>query len=80
MINTNLLERIETEISQLTLVDQLWLVERLIQLIRKREARAKVDFDDRLTAMAYDPEMRQQLQEIENEFAVTEEDGLVVSL
>jgi hypothetical protein len=66
----------EIEISQLTLPDQLWLLERLIQRIRKRTLQMRSTPDAQLAAMASDPNVQRTLREIEVEFAVTEADGL----
>ena len=73
---SRLIERMEVEISQLALPDQLWLLERLIQRIRKRTLQIRPALDAQLAAMAYDPNMQRELNAIEAEFAATEADGL----
>jgi hypothetical protein len=75
-MNASLIERLEAEIGQLTLPDQLWLLERLIQRIRKRTLRTRPAFDAQLAVMAQDPNMQRELKEIEAEFVVAETDGL----
>lgn len=78
-MNANMLERIETEISQLTVLDQLWLLERLAQRIRRRTTQPQpVAFETQLAAMALDPHLQRELKLIEAEFAGTEADGLEV--
>lgn len=78
-MNVSLIERMEIEISQLALPDQLWLLERLIQRIRKRTLQTRPALDAQLAAMAYDPNMRRELKAIDAEFAATEADGLEVA-
>lgn len=77
-MNARLIERMEIEISQLALPDQLWLLERLIQRIRKRTLQTRPALEAQLAAMAYDPNMQRELKAIEAEFATTEADGLGV--
>ena len=75
MTMPNLLE-IESQIRQLSLSDQLWLVERLIQHIRMETVPHNTLFEMELAEMAADPEIQAEIQQIEAEFAVTEMDGL----
>jgi hypothetical protein len=75
MTVSKLLE-IENQIRQLSLSDQLWLVERLIQHIRTDTAPDNTLVEIELADMAADPEIQAELQQIETEFAVTEMDGL----
>lgn len=79
-MNANTLERIETEISQLTVPDQLWLLERLAQGIRRHAIPSQpVALEVQLAAMAHDPSLQRELRLIEAEFAGTEADGLEVA-
>jgi hypothetical protein len=71
-MTTATLERIETDIAQLSLTEQLWLMHR----IRHISQRPLIVQDDDLVAMAADPAIQQELQHIAAEFAVTEMDGL----
>jgi hypothetical protein len=73
---TRVLEQIEADITHLSLTDQLWLMERLARLIRERTRPALIVQESDLIAMAHDPAMQQELQNIDAEFAVTESDGL----
>jgi hypothetical protein len=70
------LERIETDIAQLSLAEQLWLMERLLHRIRQHTLRPLVVKDDDLVAMAADPAIQAEIQHIDAEFAPTELDGL----
>ena len=75
-MNTTALERIEADISQLSLSEQLLLMERLAHRIRDRTLRPQPSLTDQLAAMASDPDIQRELQQIEAEFAGTETDGL----
>lgn len=69
-------EQIETDIAQLSLTEQLWLMERLAHRIRQHTLRPLVVQDSDLAAMAADPAIQQELQQIQDEFILTELDGL----
>lgn len=69
------LERIETDIAQLSFADQLLLMERLAQRIRKQASPLPISDLD-LAEMAVDPAIQQEIQQIEAEFAVADMDGL----
>jgi hypothetical protein len=71
-----MIERIEAEISQLSLPDQLWLVERLIHHLRLHTQLARPSVESQLVAMAQDPDIQRELREIAGEFAGTEANGL----
>ena len=75
-MNNTILERIEADISQLSLSEQLWLMERLAQRIRQNALPAHPDFERQLAAMASDPDIQRELRQIEADFAGTESDGL----
>lgn len=75
-MTTMILERIETDIAQLSLAEQLWLMERLAHRIRQSSLRRVNVQEGDLAAMAADPSIQQELQRIAAEFAVTEQDGL----
>jgi hypothetical protein len=70
------LEPIEAAIDQLTLAEQLELMERLAGRIRTKTLRTPVVNESDLAAMANDPDIQRELQQIEVEFSVTEADGL----
>jgi hypothetical protein len=70
------LERIETDIAQLPLAEQLWLMERLVHRIRHISLHPLIVQEDDLVAMAADPAIQQELQHINAEFMMTETDGV----
>jgi hypothetical protein len=69
-------ERIEADIERLSLTDQLRLMERLARLIGQRAQPSPTVQEGDLVAMANDPAVQGELREIDQEFAVTEADGL----
>lgn len=74
-MNTMVLSQLEENIYELSLDEQLWLIERLAQHIRNVMA-VKDNLEMQLIAMANDPEIQDELQTIETEFAIAEADGL----
>jgi hypothetical protein len=75
-MTTSTLDRIETDIAQLSFAEQIWLMERLAHRIRQHTLRPLLVQDDDLAAMAADPAIQSELQQIGAEFAVAELDGL----
>ena len=69
------LNELEENIRRLPLDDQLLLIERVSHRIRN-DISVKMDIDAQLSKMAADPEIQKELQEIEQEFSATEQDGL----
>ncbi len=74
-MNMMVLSQIEENIYELSLDEQLWLIERLAQHIRNGMM-VKGNIETELIAMANDPEIQNELQMIEEEFATAEADGL----
>ena len=74
-MNIMALSQIEENIYELSLNEQLWLIERLAQHIRNAMI-VNDNFEMQLIAMANDPEIQDELQIIEAEFAIAEADGL----
>ena len=74
-MNSSVLSQIEESINQLSLDEQLWLVEQLVHRIRENTLKQSV-WDSQLVAMAADPEIQNELQKIDEEFAVAEANGL----
>jgi hypothetical protein len=74
-MNTVALETLESAISQLSLHEQVRLLERLAHCVRKQTERQQ-NQDDELTAMAADPAIQCQLRQIEAEFSGKELYGL----
>ncbi len=75
-MSNSTLERIEADIRQLSLTEQLWLIERLAQHIRIRTLHVESRSESQLAAMANDPDIQRELRLIEAEFTGTEADGL----
>ena len=71
----SLLNELEENIRRLPLDDQLLLIERVSHRIRT-DISGKMDIDAQLSKMAADPEIQKELQQIEQEFSATEQDGL----
>ena len=74
-MNLSVLSQIGEHIHQLSLVEQLWLIERLAQRLRE-QLLAQNTLEDALAAMAADPDIQRELQCIEEEFAPAAADGL----
>jgi hypothetical protein len=55
--------------------EQLWLIERVAQRLRA-SMRTQHAFEAQLVAMAADSDIQRELHRIDEEFAVTESDGL----
>lgn len=84
MVSLNLLE-IERSIRALSLEEQQWLLERLTRKVRERTQTADKFADAaymeaQIRAMASEPDIQAEIAAINQEFAVTERDGLTVLL
>ena len=75
-MNMPILSEIEISIEKLSLKDQLWLMERLVQRIRASTIQLEDQFEADLVAMANDPQIQEELQKISEEFAYADGDGL----
>ena len=75
MINTSVLTQLENNFDQLSLDEQLWLMERLAQRIRMKTVAEPAPAYN-LAEMAADVEIQNELQRIEDEFSFAEADGL----
>ena len=75
-MNTLTIQRMVTDFGQLSLADQLSLLERFVQQIRQRTTQGRPSLESQLAAMAMDPDIQRELRQIEREFAGTEADGL----
>lgn len=71
-MTTPTLERIAADIDRLSLTDQLWLMERLAHRIRESALHTSQISDTALAAMAYDPDIQRELQQINADFIGTE--------
>ena len=74
-MNLTALSQIEESIAQLSLAEQLWLIERVAQRLRDTLG-AQSTLEQQLVAMAADQEIQQELRRIEEEFAQAAADGL----
>jgi len=74
-MNLTALSQIEESIAQLSLVEQLWLIERVAQRLRDTLG-AQSTLEQQLAAMAADQEIQQELRRIEEEFTQAAADGL----
>jgi hypothetical protein len=74
-MNPSLVSQIEVSINQLPLDEQLRLIERITQHIRETMVVRK-SLDYQLAAMAAEPEIQNELQNIHKEFSIAETDGL----
>ncbi len=75
-MNMPILSEMENSIEKLSLKDQLWLMERLVQRIRASTIQLEDQFEADLVAMANDPQIQEELQKISEEFAYADADGL----
>ena len=69
-MSAGLLERLETELDDLSEVEQRILLERLARRLSDRAAKWTSDFTADLDAMVGDPEMRHELAAIDPTFLV----------
>jgi hypothetical protein len=74
-MNLTVLSQIEARLDELSLAEQLWLLERLAQRLREQLI-VQSPFEQQLAAMADDPDIQRELQRIEEEFAPAAADGL----
>jgi hypothetical protein len=74
-MSSPVLNEIEQRINLLSFDEQLLLLEQLAQRIRRAKQPDRSAADD-LAAMASDPDIQRELQEIDEEFRATEMDGL----
>ena len=70
------LTEIERRLDELSLDEQVRLLERLATRVRQLTTAKNDGVDAELAAMAADPDIQRELRAIEEEFRVTEADGL----
>lgn len=75
-MNQSVLSQIEDTFSRLSISEQLLLIERLVHQVHQNTLKQKTDLDNQLALMAADPEIQNELERIEQEFAYAEADGL----
>lgn len=74
-MNQTALSEIEQNIMSLSTNEQLLLISRVAEKLRKKNV-AETDFEYELAEMANDVDIRRELKEIEEDFRYTELDGL----
>ena len=79
MISTKLLE-IDRSIRDLSLEEQMWLLESLVKNLRKKTNTNSLplnqDIEKEMAAMANDSDIQAEIAAIDEEFAITQMDGL----
>jgi hypothetical protein len=75
-MSQSILTQIEDTFSQLSVSEQLLLIERLVRRVHQRTLKEARDLDNQLALMAADPEIQSEMQIIERDFAYAEADGL----
>jgi hypothetical protein len=75
-MNQSVVSQIEDTFRSLSISDRLLLIERLVHQIHQDTVGQPGDMDNQLALMAADPEIRSELERIEQEFAHTAADGL----
>ena len=63
-MNMPILTQMENNISRLSLAEQLWLMERLVQGIKENTINEKSQFESDLVAMSNDPQIQRELREL----------------
>jgi len=75
-MSDSILSQIEESFCQLSVSEQLRLIERLVHQVQQSALKRGDDLDGQLALMAADPQIQRELQRIEQDFAQTEADGL----
>ncbi|HXF40306.1 MAG TPA: hypothetical protein VN687_11385 [Blastocatellia bacterium] len=75
-MSNSVLTQIEDGFKQLSPSEQQWLIERLIHHVHEATMRQSNDVEEELALMATDPQIQNELREIELEFSDVESDGL----
>ena len=70
------LSDIEQSILQLPDNEQLLLISRVAEKLRRRNIESESEFENQLAEMANDSEIKRELNQIETDFSETEFDGL----
>jgi hypothetical protein len=75
-MSDSIVTQIEDGFSQLSIPEQLSLIERLVHRVHEATLSDRGDLDQQLARMADDPEIQSELRNIEREFSRAEADGL----
>lgn len=75
-MSNSISSQIEDSFNQLTVPEQLSLLERLARRVGAPPLNERYAFERELSVMATDPEVQSELRKIEQEFSYAEADGL----
>jgi hypothetical protein len=75
-MNQAIISQIEDTFSKLSISEQLSLIERLVHQVQKSTLKQPTGLENQLALMAADPQVQNELERIEEEFAYAEADGL----
>jgi hypothetical protein len=75
-MSATIFSQIEDDFSQLSISEQLLIIERLVHRVHEATVKRGDDLNQQLALMASDPEIQNELQHIEREFSNAEDDGL----
>jgi hypothetical protein len=78
-MNQTIPQQIEESFNQLSVPDQLLVIEHLVRRVHEKSRSQADDLESQLAAMAADPAIQAELLEIEREFANSNADGLEIS-
>ena len=78
-MNQSALSQLEDTFRSLSISEQLLLIERLVHHVHQDTLKQRNDLDNQLTLMAADPQVQNELERIEREFACAAADGLELS-
>jgi hypothetical protein len=76
MMSNSVLTQLEDGFKQLSMTEQLWLIERLIHHVHQATLKQSNDVDRKLALMAADPQIRNEFRRIEQESSYAEGDRL----
>jgi hypothetical protein len=79
MMNQPILRQIEESFTELSIPEQLRLIERLVHRVHENTLKQRDDADVQMAKMAADPDIEKELREIGQEFAAAESDGLEIA-
>lgn len=73
-MSNSIVAQIEDGFNQLSIPEQLWLIERLVHRVHEATLNNRSDLDQQLVLMANDPEIQSELRQIEREFSHAEQE------
>ena len=78
-MNQTIPSQIEDSFNQLSVPEQLRVIEHLVRRVHDKSRGEADDLDGQLAMMAADPDIQNELREIEQDFACTDSDGLEIA-